>query len=266
MGTWDWSSDNFNQPTFAPLWSQEFGTDLWRTPDGIHWQFVSKTGMGDGNNTGSRSFASTPFGLYMGTARSVGGTQVFQLDNSTLDLNRDGVIDLKDVYLMAARVNTKALPKDPMDLNQDGKITRADVQLLQTQCTYPNCAVPPIPPTSTTLPTPVLYSAPGPLGGPVSLSWSAVSGAVDYLVYRIAVSPSQTTAPPGLNGVAVAQTTTALFGYPGPPQLLTRVTNPAYSETSLSTLQSLYFVRAEDASGNLSSPSNVVGGPSLAAH
>src|ERR1022692_3251679 len=81
-------------------WSQEYGTDIWRTPDGVHWSFVSKVGLGDGNNTGGRSFASTPFGLYMGTARWIGGTQVFLLDNSNLDFNNDGVIDQQDVNLM----------------------------------------------------------------------------------------------------------------------------------------------------------------------
>ena len=69
-------------------------------PDGVHWTSVSKIGLGDGNNTGSRSFAATPFGLYMGTARSVGGTQVFNVDNSNIDFNKDGVIDQKDVNLM----------------------------------------------------------------------------------------------------------------------------------------------------------------------
>jgi hypothetical protein len=58
--------------------------------------------------------------------------------------------------------------------------------------------------------------------------------------------------------------TTALFGYPSAPELLGRVTNPSYTETAPNTLQSLYFVVAEDSLGNLSSPSNVAGGPSFA--
>jgi hypothetical protein len=294
MGTWDWSSNNAAQPTFAPLWSQEFGTDLWRTPDGIHWQFVSKIGLGDGNNTGTRSSAATPFGLFMGTARSIGGTQIFNVDNSVLDFNRDGVIDRKDINLMAAKLYKTAQVNDPMDLNRDGKITAKDIQLLSTQCTYPSCTVPAIQPAAITLASPLLYSAPGVLGGTVSLSWQPVSGAVDYLVYRIALSPSQTTPPPGMSlttGLtpvsnsqvvsacsnptnatlcsqlpeAQAAGTTA-YGFPGPPQLLTRVSGTAYSETPPNTLQALYFIRAEDASGNLSTPSNVVGGPSLAAN
>lgn len=294
MGTWDWSCDHATvipedgEPSFSLLWSQEYGTDIWRTPDGVHWSFVSKAGLGDGNNEGGRSFSSTPYGLYMGTSHSVGGTQIFLLDNTTLDLNRDGVIDERDVKLMTAKLNTPAKPHDPMDLNQDGMITSADVELLRTQCTHPGCAAPRSKPANTTLAAPVLYSAPGPIakGSPISLSWSAVSGASDYLLYRIALSPSQTTAPPGVNGTVVkacanatgtkaalcsqlpavkSANSSALFGYPGPPILLTRVTNPAYTENAINNLQALYFVRAEDANGDLSPPSNVAGGPSLAA-
>lgn len=309
MGTWDWSADNAGQPSFGPLWSQEFGTDIWRTRDGVHWSFVSKVGLGDGNNTGGRSFVSacvtgvtsscSPYGVFMGTARSIGGTQVFRLDNSNLDFNRDGVIDQKDVSMLTARVGQKAKKNDPMDMNQDGTITRADAQLLQKQCTYPGCTVPAFQPAATSLTPPVLNSAPGALtvGAPVSLSWNAVTGAVDYLVYRITLSGSETTPPPAshasaaaaCNGATATQAalcsqlpaaqgaaaTNTYFGYPGAPVLMTRVSTPAFSDSlpgsSCGTppvacaLQAIYFVRAEDASGNLSAPSNVVGGPSLAA-
>ena len=310
MGTWDWSADNYVEPAFAPLWSQEFGTDLWRSPDGVNWQFMSKVGLGDGFNTGSRSFASTPFGLYLGTAREVGGTQVFNVDNTPVDLNKDGVIDQKDVNIMTARLNQPAGKNDPMDLDGDGKITADDVQLLRTQCTHPGCEVRAIRP-AVTLASPVVCSAPGTLGGQVNLSWSGVSGAVDYLVYRIALSASETTVPPGdpvpitaglnsgLNTQVAAAcsgpnkrpictmlpaaqpllepgSSTTAFGYPGPPQCMTCCTGTAsstcvnpitattYTEIPPNTLQALYYVIAQDGNGNLSSPSNTVGGPSLA--
>src|ERR1039458_8738638 len=55
----------------------------------------------------------------------------------------------------------------------------------------------------------------------------------------------------------------------GSPNFVTRVTatgsTATFTETAPSTLQLLYFVRAGDANGNLSAPSNLVGGPSLAA-
>jgi|HubBroStandDraft_1064217.scaffolds.fasta_scaffold10668_2 hypothetical protein len=233
MGTWDQSSNNVPNVTLGPLWSQEYGTDVWRSPDGVNWTFVTKTGLGDGNNTGSRSFAATPYGLFMGTARSVGGTQVFNVDSGSLDFNDDGVI-------MKPRLSA--------------------------------------------LTPPVAHSAPGPQGGAVSITWSAVSGATDYLVYRITCSPSQSTpAPAGPSNVAagciepgapsictmlphVVSFTTALDGYPSAPEFLERVTATAYAEHAPNSLQSLYFIVAEDSLGSLSNPSNVVGGPSLATH
>jgi hypothetical protein len=295
MSTYDWSAEHSNQNGFAANWAQEFGTDLFRTPDGIHWTAVSRIGLGDGMNTGGRTFGQSPFGLYWGTARpAVGGTQVYMIDNSVLDLNKDGVIDMKDVNLMQARLNTKAMPSDPMDVNQDGKITSADVQLLMTQCTYPKCAVPAVRPAASALGQPVLHSAPGIVNGTVpstvSLDWPTVSGAQDYLVYRINMSPTDTMPPPIFGPLAAACSTNAAvavlplcfgakttqpavtatpFGYPGAVQFITRVTasgsTATFSETSPSTLQVLYFVRSEDANGNLSAPSNLVGGPSLAA-
>lgn len=297
MGTWDWSADDYIQPTFAPLWSQEFGTDLWRSPDGVNWQFMSKVGLGDGFNTGSRSFSSTPYGLYLGTAREVGGTQIFNVDNSILDLNKDGVLDQKDVNLMAARLNQPAHKNDPMDIDGDGMITAKDIQLFRTQCTHPGCQVPAVRPAAA-LPSPVVCSQPGLLGNQVNLSWSPVTGAVNYLVYRIALSASETTVPPGdpvpapalalgLNAPVAsacsgpnrrsicsmlpdAQTVqpdqSTAFGYPGPPQCMTctsPITATAYSELPPNTLQALYYVIAQDGNGNMSTPSNTVGGPSL---
>ncbi len=296
LSTWDWSADSSNQDGYGASWAQEFGSDIMRTNDGVHWTMVSKIGLGDGWNTGGRSFAATPFGLYWGTARPVGGTQVFMLDNGTLDFNHDGVIDQNDVNLLSARLNTKATPKDPMDLDQDGRITTNDLHLLTTQCTYPGCIVPKVRPASSTLGIPVVSSTSGSLGGTVSLSWSPISGAVDYLVYRISFyelsSPPPTPASTALAAACSASTAAVLntcyavraqsavgattcsgntcslacgCGFPGPVMFLGRVTSPAYTETPPSTLQAMYFVRAEDASGNLSLPSNIVGGPSLAA-
>ena len=188
------------------------------------------------------------------------------------------MIDQNDVMAMTARLYQKALPNDPMDLNQDGVINASDTQLLSTQCTYSLCQSPATLPPYATLASPVLHSAPGQLGGLVTLTWNGVAGAKDYLVYRIALSPNQTSPAPASAAAAcngsdpasicsqlpAAQTAAAPYGFPGPAVLVTRVTNPAYSETAPNSLQALYFVRAEDSAGNLSSPSNVAGGPSLA--
>ena len=287
LSTWDSSDDDSQKPPLASYWSQEFGTDVFRTSDGVHWEIMTKIAFGDGANIGGRSYASTPFGLFWGTVRHLGGTQIFMMDNSVLDYNHDGVIDQNDVNLLAARLNTTALPNDPMDLDEDGKITEQDLNALTTQCTNPGCAVPSALPTYITQPAPTLSSAPGPLGGRVSLRWNAVAGAHHYLVYRITtattVNGPPVSSPAGVTdsqlaagcnaSESAAETDTcdavlsnkrsALYGYPGPVIMLARVTGTSYTEPSPTSLQSLYLVRAEDSSGNLSAPSNVVGGPSL---
>jgi hypothetical protein len=289
MGTWDMSTDtgvpdcgsSAAACTFGQYWSQEYGTDLWRSPDGISWTFVTKTGYGDGNNTGTRSSAATPYGLFMGTAREVGGTQVFNVDNGVLDFNKDGVIDQKDVKMMMAHLNTNAGPNNPMDINRDGKITSADVQLLKTQCALPNCATPAVKPKSATLASPLVTSAVNVQGETVTLNWTPVSGAVNYLVYRMVCSPEESQAPPPAIKAKVAEacsqpnapsictmlaeargSTSALYGFLSAPEYMGTVTTTTYSETPPSSLQGLYYVVAEDGSGNLSTPSNTVGGPS----
>ncbi|MCB2180475.1 MAG: class I SAM-dependent methyltransferase [Desulfobulbaceae bacterium] len=44
------------------------GCDLWRSHDGLHWHPVTVNGFGNYYNFGIRSMASTPYGLFAGTA------------------------------------------------------------------------------------------------------------------------------------------------------------------------------------------------------
>lgn len=48
------------------------GFELWRTPDGVHWDPVTRDGFGTGCNYGARSLVSTPYGLFVGTANPFG--------------------------------------------------------------------------------------------------------------------------------------------------------------------------------------------------
>lgn len=51
---------------------QEGGFDLWRSPDGVQWTNVTRTGLGNPYNYGLRTMASTPHGLFLGTANPFG--------------------------------------------------------------------------------------------------------------------------------------------------------------------------------------------------
>lgn len=48
------------------------GLELWRSADGVHWEAVTLSGFGNRYNWGVRNFASTPHGLFVGTANVFG--------------------------------------------------------------------------------------------------------------------------------------------------------------------------------------------------
>lgn len=48
------------------------GFQLWRSADGVHWEPVTRDGFGNKFNWGGRTFASTPHGLFVGTANPFG--------------------------------------------------------------------------------------------------------------------------------------------------------------------------------------------------
>lgn len=303
VSQWDGSVNYDKYYQLGNLAEPDWGADVLTTNDGVHWTAVTTTGFGDGLNYGIRSLASTPFGNFMGTARVTGGLQVW-LDQTVLDYNGDGVIDQNDVNaIMAAEGQPATGPNDPLDIDQDGMITANDAYLLSTQCTLSGCATPN--PLLAVVPAPTnLWAAdPHQAGGMVQLTWNPVPGAVAYRVYRQTQTPiSQFFPPQGIqitiNGQVYTLPQDALSGKlafactsggllqrlctfvtfiqdgakPGStigfPTLLVsvgRTTSTTYQETPPTPLQSIYFVRAEDALGNLSGPSNSVGAPSIGA-
>jgi hypothetical protein len=300
LGTFNWST-LLHVVNDMNLAVPDYGGALFRTADGTHWSSVTATGFGDGYNYGFRTLQNTPFGVFAGTARLVGGLQIW-IDQSVLDLNGDGVIDQNDVNSIAAVVGQPASgPNDARDLDQDGQITSHDVQLLATQCTTPGCGFQtPPPPITMAIPTNVTSLS----NSSVSLTWDPVPGALKYRVYRqtqLTVPNYFPNTPPGtlvtfynvtftfpqdivagkLNGLCPTGITSpdpvckffgvielgyqpnSGIGFPDPPVYLGTTTSTSYQETPPSPLQSIYFVRAEDGQGNLSEPSNIAAAPSF---
>jgi ubiquinone/menaquinone biosynthesis C-methylase UbiE len=54
------------------LAEEEGGFDLWRSRDGVQWEPVTCDGFGNPYNYGVRTMASTPYGLFVGTANPFG--------------------------------------------------------------------------------------------------------------------------------------------------------------------------------------------------
>ncbi len=295
LGTWDWSESLQPLPYVDPVFLYEYGTDLYKTPDGIHWSALSHNGLNDPENFGIRSFVPTSVGLFLGTTRPFGGAQVW-VNQGTLDLNGDGVIDQRDIDMINAALNTPATgPNDPRDLNQDGVINVLDERILVTQCTLPGCAVTSLPSAAAAAaaiapPADLASVSSATAGGNALLSWTASPGAVKYHVYRSNLIPIlnfvpanalssiftylNQQCPPGSDPNSLAcGLLNFLLGFNNNPTIafppawveVGVATSPAFNDTPPAPNPSRYFVRAEDAQGNVSVPSNIVQAPSFGA-
>ena len=79
LGTWDWSVGIQEYPnvlSLDTLYTHQYGTDVYRTEDGVRWSAVTQGGFGDPNNSGTRTLISTPMGVVIGTARQRFGAEV----------------------------------------------------------------------------------------------------------------------------------------------------------------------------------------------
>ena len=293
LGTWDWAQI-LQYTSLNPFFKSSYGFDLFKSRDGVHWSVIDRTGLGDPYNASVRNLVSTPFGLFLGATNTQFGLQVLR-NTASLDLNKDGVIDSRDVNLIVAARNAKvpAGTFDARDLDGDGVVTVNDSRKLATQCTLPACALAPATKVAgvTDLKETTDF-APGPR---VHLAWTAVPGAVRYHVYRAdavglnAVIPPSTVVPlPDGTSVTVQQiedgVLNAVCSDPTTPEdsQLCAYVEAFISGTTMSTSfhwlgsastpgyvdaappasgQTLYYVAVEDATGRISEPSNTVAGP-----
>jgi hypothetical protein len=292
LGTWDWSQAMMYSPLDA-LFKSSYGFDLFKSRDGEHFSVIDRNGFGDPYNASVRNLLSTPMGLFVGITNAQFGLEV-RRNVTSLDLDRNGGIDQRDVALVVAATNVVVVPGtfDARDLDGDGLITANDARKMATQCSRPNCALVP----TTRVPSVTNLSATTEtVGGPrVRLAWSPVVGAARYEIYRADTLSLDAVIPPSTpiplpdgttvtfqqikDGVltALCQDTTSLgdlcayldaflsgttlsksfhwLGSSPTPGFLDVAPPPAGP--------SLYHVAVQDAFGRISEPSNAVSAPS----
>lgn len=83
LGVSDWSQVLEIAPQVGDMLQYEFGFDLFRSDDGISWVPVTRNGFGVDHQPIPRTMASTPAGLFVGSASSSAGLQVWQKDATT---------------------------------------------------------------------------------------------------------------------------------------------------------------------------------------
>ncbi len=77
VGTFDTSTTFRNDPELGPFARRFMGFDLYASSDGIHFSPITTDGFGDPFNFGARTLASTPYGLFLGTANYYYGLQIW---------------------------------------------------------------------------------------------------------------------------------------------------------------------------------------------
>jgi hypothetical protein len=62
----------------AEFLKPRMGADLYSSVDGWHYSMITRNGAGDLYNNGLRTFASTPYGLFIGSANHYYGTRIYR--------------------------------------------------------------------------------------------------------------------------------------------------------------------------------------------
>jgi len=253
LSTWDWSVGLKGITALDPLFGYEYGFDLFKTSDGIHWSAVTTTGLGDPYNYGGRSFEYVPElgdqGLFLGTARQRGGLQVFQ----SIERPAQSLASPQNVNALSRVISpdTAVISWPPVAGAVRYRVYRSLVQpldqLLGTAFSFT------VPGTDITVTLADIQAGALDSLCPVDFSDSTICS----IVAEIKAMPP-IGAPPAPGAIVLP------MAFPQPFNLIAVTSETTFIEAAPSPLQSLYFVRAEDAQGHLSPPSNFVGAPSKA--
>ncbi|HEY63318.1 MAG TPA: hypothetical protein G4O02_01985 [Caldilineae bacterium] len=78
IGTMNMSTHLRTIPEAERVLAPNYGFDLFESEDGVHFTPITFNGFGDMFNFGARTFAATPHGLFLGTANSWYGLQIWR--------------------------------------------------------------------------------------------------------------------------------------------------------------------------------------------
>ena len=224
VGTCDQSTAWKEIPFINDIFEPYMGFDLFTTPDGEHFTMLTRTGFDHRLDYGVRTFASTPYGLFLGTTNEYYGTRVFR-----------GV---------HGQVYTIYFPLLQKQGSNGDRETRG----------HGDTGSPRVTPSPPLRVSPLLEVESK--DGVVVLSWEMPSGAARFRIYRSDFTSNRQLQIPDLDpdvwipGPFVEIGTTDQFFFVDTPAL----TDQRYYH---------YYVLAEDAQGNISQPSNLVRAPSL---
>lgn len=252
IGTWNMGTE-FRKVTGADsVLRSNYGFDLYETANGWHYVPVTLTGFNDRFNYGLRSFTVTPYGFFIGTANMWYGLQIWR----------------------GVPVDSPERPCETETVGAAGSIAATDQSESQTiRPAYKDQKL-----VASFCPPPE-YLEIETVEDRVILSWENQAEARQYHIWRACVTderPKVETNPILARLLRVVRSVLSFMPDLYLPPLPDQVWIPgAYTEvgvterfyfedtTAVAGRRYLYYVRAEDRSGNLSVPSNIVAIPLL---
>lgn len=227
VGTMDQSTAWKEVPFIADILEPYMGFDLFTSADGEHFTMITRTGFDSKFDYGVRTFASTPYGLFLGTSNEYYGTRVFRGVHG----------EVYSLFLPFVELSSRGTMAD--------RQLSAEMSMMQS-LSRPLSSIKPPKRLDTEI-----------NDGAVVLSWERPPGATRFHVFRSAFTSNHQvqsfTRKPNARVperfVEVGVTHQAFFVDNTVP------IGPPYYH---------YYVLAEESQGSVSQPSNLVRAPSLA--
>lgn len=253
IGTMNMATHFRTVPKVEPVLETNFGVDLFVTSDGWNFVPVTVTGFGDKFNFGVRSFASTPYGMFIGTANSWYGLQIWR-SHSVSNTPPE---------------HSSATPPGPEEADLS---KREELRSIQNEAVLPySASIPGLAPMELEV---------EPSDGALLLHWSCHHQAKQFRIWRAHVRDERTRIETNPFLAALLKIVRRVIPRRSEaflPPLPDSVWVPgAYhsigttkehffrDQTAKAGQRYIYYVQAEDAQGNVSGPSNLAAGPSLA--
>jgi hypothetical protein len=242
VGTCDQSTAWKEIPFINDMFEPYMGFDLFTTPDGEHFTMITSTGFDHRLDYGVRTFASTPYGLFLGTANEYYGTRVFRGVHGEVHTIYLPLVQASGGSMMRARQPGPG-PSVLQAPNHGSDFVKPPERLeVESQ------------------------------DGAVVLSWELPSGAARFRIYRSDFTSLQQAlrqAQEGHQNTANHQLQIPDLDpdvwVPGPFVEIGTTDQFFFVDTPARPDQHYYhyYVLAEDAQGNISQPSNLVRVPFL---
>ena len=133
VGTCDQSTVWKEIPFINDMLEPYMGFDLYTTPDGEHFTMITRTGFDHKLDYGVRTFASTPYGLFLGTANEYYGTRVFRGVHG----------EVYTIYLPLVQASGGSLVLSPVEVMARARQSSTGPSVIQAPSRSPGFVKPP---------------------------------------------------------------------------------------------------------------------------